>query len=156
MPLECLLLQLHLLSVTLLLGKGIGSGKEYRHLRGTIRTIRLCHIFFPNPLLADVTNFTRYPYQMSGSTSLFPGPSSGTATCVGQCVDPSKSLPPFVVKFLNSQIKVCTGCKGPPPKGTSGDVLPPPHILCIMQRLSLLSILILKRKIGRLAMHTIM
>lgn len=91
--------------------------------------------FFPSPPLADVTNFTRYPYQMSGSTSLFPPfshPSPGTATCVGQCVDPSKSLQPFVVMFLNSRIKVCAGCKGPHPKGTSSDILPPPHDLCIM------------------------
>ena len=35
--LECLLLKPHVLSVILLLGTGIGSGKEYRHLRGAVR-----------------------------------------------------------------------------------------------------------------------
>lgn len=46
------------------------------------------------------------------------------------CLTPITSSP-FVIKFLNACIKVCAGCKGPHPKDTDGNVLPPPHDLCL-------------------------
>ena len=46
------------------------------------------------------------------------------------CLTPITSSP-FVIKFLNARIKVCAGCKGPHPKDKDGNVLPPPHDLCL-------------------------
>ena len=50
---------------------------------------------------------------------------------------PTSTFPlvePFIIKFLNGRIKICTGCKGTYMKGSNGKVLKPPKDICISHK----------------------
>ena len=79
------------------------------------------------PPLADMTNYP--PYTPSYQ---YPDYSARECNLPSQPPNTGVTSGPFIVKFLNGRIKVCTGCKGPQLKGVNSELLPPPNDICIL------------------------
>ena len=88
----------------------------------------------PPPRHQPFTDFTNYcpPYQYHSYPQL--GESS---TMNASLNSTGITSDPFFIKFLNSRIKVCAGCKGQHHKNSEKGLLSPPYDICLGHKESL-------------------